>query len=393
MVRKNIVILGSSGSIGEAALEVCRRHKDKLRVAGLSVRCNTKALLRQVEEFRPPTVVVGCEADAGAVTQKVRRWGGRVLRGREGLCRLAAEKGVDTVLMAIVGSEAIFPLRSALGARKTVALANKESVVMGGAFLMREAQRGGGRIVPVDSEQSAIFQCLEGYRVADVERVYLTASGGALYRLAKRTLRCAPVRRVLAHPRWKMGPKITVDSATLMNKGLEVIEAQHLFGLPIEKISVVVHPQALVHSMVAFRDGSLLAQMGATDMKLPIQYALSYPERWEAGGSRLDPARCGALTFEEPERRRFPCLDLAYEAARQGGTVPAVMNAANEVAVAAYLEGNLRFGDIPALIAKVMADSWPRSVSRIEEIFEADAQARESAARWAQILKKRRRFR
>ena len=393
MAKKNIVILGSSGSIGEAALQVCRRHKDRLRVVGLSVRCNTKALARQVEEFRPPAVVVGCDTDACAVTQKVRRWGGRVLRGREGLCRLAAEKGIDTVLIAIVGSEAVFPLRAALGAKKTVALANKESIVMGGELLMREARRGGGRIVPIDSEQSAIFQCLEGHRVADVERVYLTASGGALYGLTKSALRCVPLKRVLAHPRWKMGPKITVDSATLMNKGLEVIEAQHLFGLPLEKIGVVIHPQALIHSMVAFRDGAILAQMGATDMKLPIQYALSYPERWASGGPRLDPARCGPLTFEKPETRRFPCLELAYEAARRGGCAPAAMNAANEVAVGAYLAGRLRFGDIPRVIAKVMAGNWPREVSKIEEIFEVDAQAREAACRWAEILKKRRRLR
>ncbi len=393
MTKKNIVILGSSGSIGEAALEVTRRHKDRLRVVGLSVRCNTKALARQVEEFRPPTVVVGCDADVRSVTQKVRRWGGRVLRGREGLCRLAAEKDIDSVLIAIVGSEAIFPLRAALGAKKTVALANKESVVMGGELLMREARRCGARIVPIDSEQSAIFQCLEGHRVGDVERVYLTASGGALYGLTKRMLRCVPLKRVLAHPRWKMGPKITVDSATLMNKGLEVIEAQHLFGLPLEKIGVVIHPQALIHSMVGFHDGTLIAQMGATDMKLPIQYALSYPERWEGDGSRLDPARWGALTFERPDTRRFPCLDLAYEAARRGGAVPAAMNAANEVAVGVYLAGRLRFGDIPRVIAKVMAGNWPRTVSKIEEIFEADAHARESAGRWAEILRKRRRFR
>jgi len=359
-------------------------------VAGLSVRCNTRALLRQAEEFRPATVAVGCDADAGPLARKVRRWGGRVLRGREGLCRLAAQKGVDTVLIAIVGSEAIFPLRSALGARKTVALANKESIVMGGALLMREARRGGGRIVPIDSEQSAIFQCLEGQRARDVERVFLTASGGALYGLTKRALRGVTLARVLAHPRWKMGPKITVDSATLMNKGLEVIEAQHLFGLPLKKIAVVIHPQALVHSMVAFCDGSVLAQLGATDMKLPIQYALSYPERWMKSGSRLDPARCGALTFEKPDTRRFPCLELAFEAARRAGAVPAAMNAANEVAVSAYLAGRLRFGDIPTVIAKVMAGKWPRTVSKIEEVFEADAQARQRAQRWAQALGKRR---
>ncbi len=390
---KNIAILGSSGSIGEAALEVCRRHKDKLRVVGLSVRCNTKALLRQASEFRPRTVVVGCDADARPVMRKVRRWGGRVLRGREGLCRLACEESVDTVLIAIVGSEAVFPLRAALRAKKTIALANKESIVMGGALLMREARRSGGRIVPIDSEQSAIFQCLEGHRVADVERVYLTASGGALYGLTKRALRRVSLKRVLAHPRWKMGPKITVDSATLMNKGLEVIEAQHLFGLPLEKIAVVVHPQALIHSMVAFRDGSLLAQMGVTDMKLPIQYALSYPQRWQGVGLRLDPARCGALTFEKPDTRRFPCLGLAYEAARRGGCAPAAMNAANEVAVGAYLAGRLQFGDIPAVIDKVLAADWPRTVSKIEEILEADAQAREGAVRWAGILGKRRHFR
>jgi len=389
--KKNIVILGSSGSIGEAALEVVRQHKDKLRVVGLSVRGNTKALARHIEEFRPLVAVIGADADASVILRRARQLGCRVGRGREGLCRLAAQQGVDTVLVAIAGSEAIFPLLAALRAAKTVALANKESIVMGGDLLMREARRHGARILPIDSEQSAIFQCLEGRRVDEVERVYLTASGGALYDLTKSDLYDVPRKRVLAHPRWKMGPKITVDSATLMNKGLEVIEARCLFGLPLEKIGVVIHRQALVHSMVAFQDGSVLAQMGVTDMKLPIQYALSYPRRWANGRLRLDPVACGALTFEEPDTRRFPCLELAYEAARRGGPAPAVMNAANEVAVAAFLEGRLKFGDIPRVIEKVLACGWPRQVARLEDIFEIDAAARQSAQRWTQALKKKRR--
>ncbi|MGE5279278.1 MAG: 1-deoxy-D-xylulose-5-phosphate reductoisomerase [Deltaproteobacteria bacterium] len=379
MAKKNIAILGSSGSIGAAALDVVRRHKDRLRVVGLSVRCNTQALLRQAEEFRPRTVVVGCDADAQDVARKVRRWGGRVLRGREGLCRLAQDGGAETVLIAIVGSEAFFPLRAALKARKTVALANKESIVMGAELLMGEARRCGARILPIDSEQSAIFQCLEGRKAGDVERIYLTASGGPLYGLPRARLRNAPRRLVLAHPRWKMGPKITVDSATMMNKGLEVIEARHLFGLPIDKIAVVIHRQAIVHSMVAFRDGCVLAQMGVTDMRLPIQYALSYPERWPESRLRLDVAGCGALTFEEPDTRRFPCLGLAYEAARRGGCLPAVMNAANEEAVATYLKGAIAFGDIPRVIERVTARPWPKKAGDFDAILEADAEARACA--------------
>jgi len=389
VTKKNIVILGSSGSIGEASLNVARRHKDKLRVVGLSVRANTPALVRQVREFRPRTVVVGAGVDAASVKRAVRRYGCQVLQGREGLCRLAADKGTDVVVLAIVGSEAVFPLRAAIKQCKTIALANKESIVMGGDLLMREARRFGACIVPVDSEQSAIFQCLEGHRRVDVERVYLTASGGSLYGLTKAQLRDVPRARVLAHPRWKMGPKITVDSATLMNKGLEVIEARHLFGLPFEKISIVIHRQALIHSMVAFRDGSILAQMGVTDMRLPIQYALSYPQRWPDSRLHLDVARCGALTFEDPVMRRFPCLELAFEAGRRGGCVPAVMNAANEVAVAAFLEGRLKFGDIPRVIERVMAESWREKITKIEEIFTADVAARELALSRVRVLTKR----
>ena len=382
-MKKNVVILGSSGSIGENTLDVVRRFPGKLRVLGLSVGSRIDKLESQIKEFHPAYAVVADPLRAG----RVRPGRTKLWAGRAGLCSLASLKEADIVVIGIVGFEAIFPLLSALKAGKTVALANKESLVVGGDLVMSQA--AGAKIVPIDSEQSAIFQCLEGYPAQMVRRIYLTASGGPLVDWSRRCLRDVPARTVLSHPRWKMGPKITVDSATLMNKGLEVIEACRLFGMGIDKIHVLVHRQALIHSMVEFTDGSVLAQLGVTDMKLPIQYALSYPERWTNVDGFLDPLRMGSLSFEAPDTKKFPCLSLAYEAARQGGLSPCRLNAANEEAVAAFLKGTLAFGRIPVVIEKVLARAKHRRLNSIEDIYEEDRQARADASVWLKRFSKK----
>lgn len=382
MHPKGIVILGSSGSIGESALDVVRQFKGRFRIVGLAVGENIEKLERQIREFHPGCVAV---ADERAVPRLAAATGKgiKIFAGHEGVCRLAALKDADLVLVAIVGSGAIAPLRSAIAAGKDIALANKEAVVMAGPLLLAEARKKGVRIIPVDSEQNAIFQCLEGHDPAAVERVYLTASGGPLIDYTRRQLRDVAPEKVLAHPRWKMGRKITVDSATLMNKGLEVIETCELFGLRHDQVEVLIHRQAVIHSMVEFRDGSILAQMAATDMRLPIQYALTYPQRWSNSRLRLDPLKTGALTFAQPDAGRFPCLGFAYEAVRRGGLLPCVLNAANEIAVAAYLGGKLAFGKISSVIGKTMAAAKDRRTDlTFEAVFEADTRARAEAGRW-----------
>ncbi|MFA5038279.1 MAG: 1-deoxy-D-xylulose-5-phosphate reductoisomerase [Candidatus Omnitrophota bacterium] len=390
MTKKNIVVLGSSGSIGENTLEVARRFKGKLRVLGLSVGSRTDKLESQLEEFKAPYAGIASTGGAAVLDRAVRART-KIFEGRQGLCELASLKDADIVVIAIVGFEAVFPLLSAIRARKTIALANKESIVVGGGLIMAEARRYQAKIIPIDSEQSAIFQCLEGYTSPMARRIFLTASGGPLVDWTKSRLRNVGAKSVLSHPRWKMGPKISVDSATLMNKGLEVIEASHLFGISVEQIQVLVHRQALVHSMVEFMDGSILAQMGVTDMKLPIQYALSYPERWESPHFVLDPLRMGDLSFQAPDVKKFPCLGLAYEAARSGGSAPCVLNAANEEAVAAFLRGELPFGRIPDVIEKVLrkGTAQRRRPDSIEDIYEADAEAREAAGYWLKRFSKK----
>lgn len=380
--KKNIVILGSSGSIGENALAVLRHFKEKLRLLGLAVNTQTEKLASQIREFAPPYVAVGDVAKAREFAKAFEGRRTRVLQGRDGICALARLKEADIILVGIVGSEALLPLLSAIRAQKTIALANKEAVVMAGDLLMREVKECAARLIPVDSEQNAIFQCLKGHDASRVARVYLTASGGPLVHYGKdRLKKDVPLAKVLAHPRWKMGPKITVDSATLMNKGFEVIETQHLFGIPLEKIKVVIHREALIHSMVEFVDGSLLAQMALTDMRLPIQYAFSYPERWVNKKFAFNPLKRGRLSFGKPDIDRFPCLGLAMEAAGRGGVMPCVLNAANDVAVAAYLRGALVFGAIPRVIEKTLSDRiFARVRPTLENIFKTDKIARGRAA-------------
>ncbi|MFH0877101.1 MAG: 1-deoxy-D-xylulose-5-phosphate reductoisomerase [Candidatus Omnitrophota bacterium] len=389
MVKKNIVILGSTGSIGESALDVVREHKKRFRVVGLSANANVVALSQQIREFKPEVAVL---ADSSRFKDMPAFVGRRtkILVGREGLCQLSSLKEADVVLLAVVGGEAIFPLLSALRAKKTIALANKEAVVMAGEMIRREAKRNHATIIPIDSEQSAIFQCLEGHDRQMVRKVILTASGGPLWQTPASRLKNVSLKQVLAHPRWRMGKKITVDSATLMNKGLEVIEAMHLFGLALDQVKVLVHRQALIHSLVEFIDGSLLAQLAKTDMRLPIQYALSYPERWVNERLQLDLAKQEDLSFEEPDTRRFPCLALALEAARRGGAAPCALNAANEVAVEAFLKRQLSFGQIPRLIEKILHEHDSGAPVRgLQDLFKIDREVRQCALRFVESAQKK----
>ncbi len=389
VMKKKIVILGSTGSIGESTLQVIRQYGDRFKVVGLSVNSNIGRLREQIKEFNPSAVAVGDAGRAHELALGMKR-GPEVLSSREGVCALARHKDADLVVLAIVGAEAIFPLLAAIKAKKTIALANKESLVVAGGLVREEAARHKVKIIPVDSEQNAIFQCLQGYRRDMVERLYLTASGGPLVDEPLSVIRRASLKKVLAHPRWKMGRKITVDSATMMNKGLEVIEAEQLFGVGLDKIKVLVHRKAFVHSMVEFCDGSILAQLGATDMRLPIQFALTYPERWQNDRLRLDLSKVGELSFQKPDTRRFPCLDLAYYAARKGGNLPCALNAANEVAVDAFLRGDISFGRIPDIIEYVVTKKrFSTDTLSLESIFEADWQARQVAhAKIASLGKK-----
>jgi 1-deoxy-D-xylulose-5-phosphate reductoisomerase len=377
MKKKNIVILGSSGSIGENALDIVRQFKDRFRVLGLCVNANTDKLMDQVKEFRPEFVAVANTSSAESLGPLGRR-GTKVLLGREGVCRLACLKEADLILVAIVGSEAIFPILSAIRAAKTIALANKEAIVVAGGIILAEARKKNVQVIPIDSEQSAIFQCLHGNDKAELETVYLTASGGPLVDRSLSGINKVSVNKVLAHPRWKMGKKITVDSATLMNKGLEVIEAMQLFDIELERIKVLIHRQAIIHSMVEFQDGSMLAQMAVTDMRLPIQYALTYPERWQNDRFHLDPLCAGVLSFSKPDGAKFPCLELAYEAARLGGGAPCALNAANEVAVDAFLRHKISFGCIPKVIEKVLErKDFPIHDASLDAIFDTDKATRE----------------
>ncbi|MDD5568661.1 MAG: 1-deoxy-D-xylulose-5-phosphate reductoisomerase [Candidatus Omnitrophica bacterium] len=375
---KNIAVFGSTGSIGENTLDVIRSFPGRFRLVALSANSDIAKLAKQVKEFRPAYVCVtnkDCAADLSKIiSPKVK-----VFSGVEGLNELAGEKTIKQIMFAISGSSALSPLLSALESGKDIALANKEALVMAGPIIRRLARKKRARIIPVDSEQSAIWQCLRGENGNDVKNIYLTASGGPLRKLNRQALRSIGLKEVLKHPRWKMGKKITVDSATLMNKGLELLEAMFLFDMDASKIKVLVHPEALVHSMVEFVDGVILAQLSVTDMRVPIQYALSYPERLESRLKGIDFCKTGALNFEKPCFARFPCLSLAYEAAKELGTLPCVLNAANEIAVAEFLKEKLRFMDIPKVVEKVMRLHRNVLEPGLLEIRQADSWARDAA--------------
>jgi 1-deoxy-D-xylulose-5-phosphate reductoisomerase len=371
---KNVVILGSTGSIGRSALDVISRYPDRFRVVGLTAHRNTELLSRQIEDFGPEVVAVSDSAPREALGAKNSKT--RVLQGEDGVRAVAAWEGADFVLAAIVGSAGLLPTLEAVEAGKTVGLANKETFVAAGDLVMKAAEKSGARILPVDSEHSAVFQCLEGQDRRALKRIHLTASGGPFVGKSREELGSVTPQEALNHPSWSMGRKISVDSATLMNKGLEVIEAHHLFGMGPEGIEVLVHPQSIVHSMVEFSDGSCIAQLSVPDMRGAIAYALSYPERLEGVIEPLDLPGLGRLTFERPDFERFPCLSYAYEALAAGGTMPAVLNAANEVAVEGFLAGRVGFGDIPVIIKNVMNEHRRVDLDGIEVVLKADAWAR-----------------
>lgn len=383
---KRVAVLGSTGSIGRSALDVVETHPQSLEVVGLAACRSAEALWKQACRHRPKALAM-FEPEAWADLKSRRptegSWRPQLLKpGVEGLVELAVRPEADVVLLSVSGSVGFAPLLAALKAGKTVALANKEPMVMAGEQLMLEADRWQARLIPVDSEPSAVFQCLAGRggKPGDIRRVILTASGGPFYR-RKGSLANVSVKEALAHPNWKMGRKITVDSATLMNKGLEALEIRSLFGLSLSQIEIVIHPQSVIHSAVEFKDGTMLAQLSRPDMRLPIQYALLYPDRAPAPVEPLDLARLKRLDFDRPDFRRFPCLELALAAGRAGGVLPAVLSAADEVAVEAFLAGRLRFTDIAALVEKTMSAAEGLSPSRptLGEIVEADAWARARA--------------
>jgi 1-deoxy-D-xylulose-5-phosphate reductoisomerase len=377
MTRKRITILGATGSIGRSALDVAARHPDRFEIVGLAAGSNDRLLAAQIAAFRPKLAAL---EDPEAAARLAGRCGATALRsGPGGLAEVAALPA-DLVIAGIVGSAGLLPTFAALEAGNPVALANKEALVMAGPLLMEAAARKGLPLVPIDSEHSAIFQCLAGHRREDVDHIVLTASGGPFRRTPLAALAGVTPAQAARHPKWDMGAKITVDSATLMNKGLEVIEARWLFGLPPEQVRVVVHPESIIHSMVAFRDGSVLAQMGLPDMRAPIAYAMTYPERIPVDVAPPDFVKLGALTFEAPDTERFPCLGLAYRALAAGGTQPTVLNAANEVAVAAFLKGAIGFNDIPRVVAATVDAHAPEPLRSLEQVREEDARARRTAA-------------
>lgn len=375
---KRIVILGSTGSIGKNALDVISGHRDRFSVVGLSAGSNIDLLEEQINIFKPRVVAIVDEKSA--VELRRRTAGGtEVLSGEEGINNVAAFEDSDFVLSSIVGFSGLAPTLSAVRAGKVVGLANKESLVTAGAIVMKEAEHYGSKILPVDSEHSAIFQCLDGRDMAFLKRVILTASGGPFLGKKSRELKDVRPSDALNHPNWKMGKKVTIDSATLMNKGLEVIEAAHLFSLTADRIAVLVHPESILHSLVEFTDNTMLAQMSMPDMKGPISYALSYPERLKdsVAGLRLD--MTGKLTFYPPDTETFPCLRYAFDALKEGGTMPAVLNGANEIAVNAFLEKRVPFNAIPVIIDKAMNSHDTKTDIRLESVIEADKWAREKA--------------
>ncbi len=378
---KQLAILGSTGSIGVSTLDIVAAHPDKFRIVSMTAGRNLPLLLQQIRQFSPRLVAVLSPADAESLKGLLGAEAPEIVSGIDGLTACACHSDVDMVLSAIVGAAGLVPTMAAIESGKDIALANKETLVSAGSLVMEAVARKGVHLFPVDSEHSAIFQSLEGHRHRDVRRLILTASGGPFRNRALADLRRVTPAEALAHPNWSMGRKISIDSATMMNKGLEVIEARWLFDLPAEQIAVHIHPQSIVHSMVEYKDGAVIAQLGIPDMKTPIAYALSYPERLPLDLPPLDLCRLGMLSFESPDHERFACLNLAYEALRRGGTAPAVLNAANEVAVEAFLDGQIAFLDIPELIRVTLENHQATPLEHIDQVLRADRWARTEARR------------
>ncbi len=377
MGRKKVAILGSTGSIGINTLKVIDRYPDLFKVVALSANNNIELLSAQIKKYSPEFVAVNVQG----IDELKKRAGFKNFKffNVKDVTSLVECSGAGILVLAMSGSAALPPFLSAVRLGMRVAPANKEALVMAGDIIMREAKKYGATIIPIDSEQSAIFQCLAGHDRNELKKVLLTASGGSLYRTNPKTWSRISVREVLRHPRWKMGKKITVDSATLMNKGFEVIEAKMLFGLEVDQIEVVIHPEAIIHSMVEFKDGSLLAQMGVTDMRLPIQYALTYPKRLSSDVRPMDFSQVSRLTFGKPDFKKFPALSLAFYCAKKGGTLPCVLAAADEEAVSAFLEGRIGFLQVYSVVKKVVLKHRNVLNPELKNIMAADTWAREEA--------------
>ncbi|MFH0930644.1 MAG: 1-deoxy-D-xylulose-5-phosphate reductoisomerase [Candidatus Zixiibacteriota bacterium] len=382
--KKKVIILGSTGSIGKSALQVIKDFKDRFEVFGLSAHKNFELFRCQIKEYKPKVVVLTEEDTYEKVKKELPDNKIKIYFGADGINKMVSFPEVDMVINAIVGSAGLMPSFATLQAGKTLALANKESLVMAGELLTGLAKKKRLEILPVDSEHSAIKQCLQSGKKSEVKKLILTASGGPFYLSKRKDFSKVTIKQALSHPTWEMGKKITVDSATLMNKGLEIIEAHWLFEIPASQIKVIIHPQSVVHSMVEFVDGSIIAQMSNPDMKMPLQYALLYPERIKTNNSFLDLTRVKNLTFLEPDLRRFPGLKLCYFALELGGTAPCVLNAANEVAVESFLNKKLSFDKIPLLVRKVLSNHKVKQNPSLKEILEADRWARKESLNFIQ---------
>jgi 1-deoxy-D-xylulose-5-phosphate reductoisomerase len=374
---KRLAVLGSTGSIGVNTLDIAGRFGNEFEVMALSAGTNIRLLREQIERFEPKVVSVLNETLAKALKRKISPKKPEVLFGVEGLIQIASLPAIDLVVSALVGAAGLIPTISAIKAKKSIALANKESLVMAGKIIVEEARKNGVTILPIDSEHSAIFQTLAGRSKDEVKRIILTASGGPFLNLPYEKMKEVTSKEALHHPTWDMGRKVSIDSASLMNKGLEVIEARWLFGISVEKIAVQIHPQSVVHSMVEYIDGSIVAQMGITDMRIPISYALSYPKRLRLDLPPLNLYHMDGLTFLPPDIERFPCLRLAYRSMEMGETMPAVLNAANEVAVNSFLEETIKFTDIPSVVEKVMEYHQVKPLVTLDDALRADQWARE----------------
>ena len=377
--ERGVSILGSTGSIGRNTLDIVSRHPGSFTVTSLASRSDWEGIVKQALEFKPAFVALFDEEAAEKARKPLVSMGIKVLSGIEGILEAATAQKADIVVSSIVGAAGIMPTYAAVQAGKVVALANKEALVAAGQVIMAEARRTGSAILPVDSEHSAVFQALMGQERSAVRKVHLTASGGPFFGKGPEVLDQVTPEMALNHPRWKMGPKVTIDSATMMNKGLEVIEARWLFDVPADDIEVLIHPQSIVHSIVEYTDGSMLAQMGITDMRIPIAFALSYPKRLDLGLEPLDLASVRTLEFHSPDLEMFPCLALAYEALRRENGIPAVMNAANEIAVESFLDGKLPFAAIPDVVKLVMDDPPDFDSETLSGILKGDQAARERA--------------
>ncbi|MCM8800510.1 MAG: 1-deoxy-D-xylulose-5-phosphate reductoisomerase [Candidatus Omnitrophica bacterium] len=380
-MMKRIVILGSTGSIGRNTLKVIRAFPKRFSILGLSTNSNIQILYQQIKEFHPEFVGVkdinaGLKLKANMPFRKIK-----LFLGEEGLIQMLKDKRIDQIVLAISGSGALLPLLKAIESKIDIALANKEAMVMAGSLIMNKAKVNNVKIIPIDSEQSGIWQCLNGEEKDKLKNIYLTASGGPFRLMRRFQLKDVSIQDVLRHPRWKMGKKNSVDSATLMNKGLEILETMFLFDVPLEKIKVIIHPEAVIHSMVEFVDGVIFAQLSIPDMRIPIQHALSYPQRLVNNLKRLDFFKLKTFNFERPDLKRFPCLALAYRAAQQLGTMPAVLNAANEVSVEEFLKKRLKFICIPEVVKRVLEKHANKDSPDLEDILEADNWARMEAYR------------